>query len=177
MRVILTRDVPKLGQDGDIVNVADGYARNYLFPRRLAVLAHGAALKQHQARLARERERTAQLLEEAKRNAEKLNGAELEIIVKTSPNSTRLFGAVTEADMAELIQNRLGVTVDKRKIGLVDPIRSTGRYEIGVRLHPELRATLVLHVLSEAQSAERAQQSASSEKPAEAAPTETAATN
>ncbi|CCW35139.1 LSU ribosomal protein L9P [Chthonomonas calidirosea] len=176
MKVILTRDVPKLGQDGDIVNVADGYARNYLFPRRLAVLAHGAALKQHQARLAREKERGAQALEEAKRQAEKLNGAELEIIVKTSPNSTRLFGSVTEADVAEQIQQKFGITVDKRKIGLVDPIRTTGRYEIGVRLHPEVRAQFVLYVLTEEQRAEREKerQAAASGETANA---ETAAAN
>ncbi len=138
MKVILTRDVPKLGRDGEIVTVADGYARNYLFPRQLAVVAKGAAMKQHQNRLAREVARSAEQLTTAQQNAEKINGRTFLIPAKASPRSTRLFGSVTEADVAEAIQREIGIEVDKRKISLIDPIKQTGLYELTVKLHPDV---------------------------------------
>src|SRR5438874_11086484 len=101
MKVILTRDVPKVGKDGEIVTVADGYARNYLFPRQLAVVAKGTAMKRHENRLAREASRGAQLLTSAQQNAEKLRDQQFQIMAKASPKSTRLFGSITEADVAE----------------------------------------------------------------------------
>src|SRR5579884_2741493 len=99
MKVILTRDVPKLGRDGEVVAVADGYARNYLFPRQLAVVAKGAAMKQHEARVQREVAKSANLLTTAQSSAEKLRDQSYQIIAKANPRSTRLFGSVTEADV------------------------------------------------------------------------------
>src|SRR5437016_1136008 len=122
MKVILTRDVPKVGRDGEIVTVADGYARNYLFPRQLALVAKGTAMKQHENRLAREEARGAQMLTSAQQNAEKLRDQHFQIMAKASPRSNRLFGAVTEADVAQTIQKTLGIEVDKRRISLIDPI-------------------------------------------------------
>ena len=148
MKVILTRDVPKVGKDGEIVAVADGYARNYLFPRQLALVAKGAAMKQHENRIAREVTRTSQLLNTAQANSEKINGKAFQIIAKASPKSTRLFGAVTGADAAGVIQKELGVEVDKRKISLIDPIKLTGVYELTVRLHPEVVAAFSLEVVT-----------------------------
>ena len=98
MKVILTRDVPKVGHDGDIVMVADGYARNYLFARQLAVLAKGGALKSHQHRLSRSEAVGAEALAAAASQAAKIDGQTFQVIVKTAANSTRLYGAVTEAD-------------------------------------------------------------------------------
>src|SRR5262249_21523357 len=138
MKVILTRDVPKVGRDGEIVTVADGYARNYLFPRQLAVVAKGAAMKQHASRLAREAARGTQLLAAAQQNAEKLRDMQFQILAKASPRSTRLFGAVTEADVAAAIQQATGIDVDKRKISLIDPIKVTGLYELTAKLHAEV---------------------------------------
>src|SRR5262249_32195737 len=104
MRVILTRDVPKVGKDGEIVTVADGYARNYLFPRQLALVAKGAAMKQHETRAARELAKSANLLSTAQQSAEQLRDKQFQILGKGSPRSTRLFGSVTEADVAEAIR-------------------------------------------------------------------------
>ncbi len=146
MKVILTRDVPKVGKDGEIVVVADGYARNYLFPRQLALVAKGAAMKQHENRISREVERTSRLLTEAQANSEKITGRSFQVIAKASPKSTRLFGSVTEADAAAIIQKETGIEVDKRKISLIDPIKVTGVYELTVRLHPEVTASFTLEV-------------------------------
>src|SRR5215472_17435058 len=99
MKVILTRDVPKVGKDGEIVTVADGYERNYLFPRQLALVAKGAVMKQQENRVAREIAKSANLLTTAQQNAETLRDKQFQILGKTCTRSTRLFGSVTEADV------------------------------------------------------------------------------
>jgi large subunit ribosomal protein L9 len=148
MKVILTRDVPKVGKDGEIVAVADGYARNYLFPRQLAVVANRNAMKQHEARIAREIAQTANLLATAQQNAEKLRDKQFQITAKASARSTRLFGSVTEADVAEVIQRETGVDVDKRKISRIDPIKLAGLYELTVKLHPEVVVPFAVEVVT-----------------------------
>ena len=148
MKVILTRDVPKVGKDGEVVQVANGYARNYLFPRQLAVVAKGVAMKQHTDRLQREVAKSTALLTSAQQNAEKLNGKQFQIMAKANPKSTRLFGAVTEADVAEVIQKSIGIEVDKRKISLIDPIKLTGTYELTARLHPDVTAAFTVEVVT-----------------------------
>lgn len=148
MKVILTRDVPRVGKDGDIVLVADGYARNYLFPRQLAIVAKGAAMKQHEARLAREKAKSAELLAAAQANAEKLKDQRFQILVKTAPKSNRLFGAVTEADVVEVILKQTGVTVDKRRVSLVDPIKLTGIYDLTARLHVDVTVPFSIDIVT-----------------------------
>ncbi len=151
MKVILTRDVPKVGTDGEIVAVADGYARNYLFPRQLAVVAKGGAMKQHEARIAREIARTAQLLATAQQNGEILKDQHFLLIAKASPKSTRLFGSITEADVAENILKTLGLEIDKRKISLIDPIKVTGQYSLTAKLHPEVTVSFTIEVATQEQ--------------------------
>jgi large subunit ribosomal protein L9 len=148
MKVILTRDVPKVGKDGEVVTVADGYARNYLFPRQLALVAKGAALKQHSNRIAREIAKGAELLTTAQQSAEKIRDKQFQILAKASPRSTRLFGSVTEADVAEVIQKVTGVEVDKRKISLIDPIKVTGLYELTIKLHPDVVTPFSVEVVT-----------------------------
>lgn len=151
MKVILTRDIPKVGKDGEIVLVANGYARNYLFPRQLAVVAKGAAMKQHENRVSREVAKGVAQLSAAQANAEKLNGQRFQIMAKASPRSSRLFGAVTEADVAEIIQAQLGVEVDKRRISLIDPIKTTGSYSLTARLHTDVTASFDIDVVTQEQ--------------------------
>ncbi len=148
MKVILTRDVPKLGKDGEVLMVADGYARNYLFPRQLAVVAKGTALKQHEQRIVREVEKGKTLLAAAQENGAKIEGKTYQIIGKASPRSNRLFGAVTEADVAEAITKETGVAVDKRRIGLVDPIKVTGIYELTARLHADVTVPFSIEIVT-----------------------------
>ena len=148
MKVILTRDVPKVGKDGEIIAVADGYARNYLFPRQLAVVAKGAALKQHENRITREVAKTAALLTNAQASAEKLRDQSFQIMARSNPKSNRLFGAITEADVVEIIQKTLGVEVDKRRVSLIDPIKVTGTYDLTARLHPEVTVPFKIEVVT-----------------------------
>lgn len=148
MKVILTRDVPNVGKDGEVVTVADGYARNYLFPRQLAIVAKGAAMKSHEARIAREIAKGAALLAAAQESAEKLRGAHFQLIGKAAPKSTRLFGSITEADVADKIQNETGVIVDKRRISLIDPIKVTGAYELTARLHTDVTVNFTIEVVT-----------------------------
>lgn len=148
MKVILTRDVPKVGKDGEIIAVADGYARNYLFPRQLAVVAKGSALKQHENRITREVAKTAALLTNAQASAEKLRDHSFQIMARSNPKSNRLFGAITEADVVEVIQKTLGVGVDKRRVSLIDPIKVTGTYELTARLHPEVTVPFKIEVVT-----------------------------
>jgi large subunit ribosomal protein L9 len=151
MKVILTRDVPTVGKDGEVVSVADGYARNYLFPRQLAVVAKGAAMKQHVNRLSREVARGAQQLATAQLNAEKLRDRQFRILARTSAKSTRLFGSVTEADVAVAVENEIGVVVDKRKISLIDPIKVTGIYELTAKLHADVLVPFSVEVVTQEQ--------------------------
>lgn len=148
MKVILQRDVPKLGRDGEIVNVADGYARNYLLPRQIAVAATGGALKSYKAREEREKEREAGKRDSARTDAEKLEGLTLVILGKVG-TGTKLYGSITAADVADAIKTEKGVTVDKRRVGLVDPIKTLGTYTVPVRLHSDVSVPVVVEVMTE----------------------------
>lgn len=148
MKVILTRDVPKLGKDGEVLMVANGYARNYLFPRQLAVVAKGSALKQHEQRVVREVEKGKAQVVTAQESAAKIEGKTYQILGKASPRSNRLFGAVTEADVAEAIEKETGVVIDKRRISLVDPIKITGSYDLTARLHSEVTVAFAIEIVT-----------------------------
>ena len=150
MKVILQRDIPKVGKHGDVVNVADGFARNYLFPRQLAVSASGGALKAHQSRMDRDRERSEKLLGEAEKQAGKLTGLNLILIGKVG-TGTKLYGSITAQDVAEAIEKESGVTVDKRRVGLVDPIKTLGTYRVPVRLHSDVSIPVTVAVVTEDQ--------------------------
>src|SRR5689334_4502516 len=131
MKVILQRDVPKLGRMGEVVNVAGGYARNFLFPRQFAIAATGGAMKEHAARAAREKERGAKTLSDAQSGAGKLQDLVLTLTAKVG-SGTKLYGSITAQDVAEAIAKERGVAVDKRRVGLVDPIKTLGTYTIPV---------------------------------------------
>lgn len=176
MKVILTRDIPKVGRDGEIVTVADGYARNYLFPRQLALVANGAAMKQHQGRLDREAARSAALLATARENGEKLRDQSFQILAKASPKSSRLFGAITEADVVDMIHKQLGITIDKRKVSLIDPIKVTGTYSLIAKLHPEVSVPFSIDVVTAEQlEAREKERIAAEERAAKAAAAQAAA--
>ena len=151
MKVILTRDVPKLGKDGEVLMVANGYARNYLFPRQLAVVAKGTALKQHEQRIVREVEKGKAQIVTAQENGAQIEGKTYQILGKASPRSNRLFGAVTEADVAAAIEKETGVVIDKRRISLVDPIKITGSYDLTARLHSEVTVAFAIEIVTQEQ--------------------------
>jgi large subunit ribosomal protein L9 len=147
MKVILMQDIADQGKQGEIVNVSDGYARNYLFPRKLAVEAAGGALKNLQIKHTLEERRTEKMLQEAEKTADQLREKTVTLTVRAGEKD-RLYGRVTAADIAEAAHKSLGVTLDKRKVGLLDPIKALGEYEVPIKLHRDVTVPLKVAVVA-----------------------------
>jgi large subunit ribosomal protein L9 len=147
MEVILREDIERLGSRGQVVKVADGYARNFLLPKRLAVAASDANRK------IVEQERQAHLRREAKQKGEAedlsklLTGVTVTIAQKAGEND-HLFGSVTSKDVAEALAQK-NYTIDRRKIQLDEPIKQLGEYKIAVRLHRDVTAEVTVQVVKE----------------------------
>jgi large subunit ribosomal protein L9 len=147
MKVILQQPVDKLGAPGDVVEVADGYARNYLIPRGLAMAASKGAVR-HAVRLKEtHHKRMEQELTEARTVAERLGAASLRIPSRAGEDG-RLFGSITVADVAEAISQTTGLAIDRKDIHLAEPIRSVGTHEVTVHLHPEVNAPVSVEVVA-----------------------------
>jgi large subunit ribosomal protein L9 len=146
MKVILQREVDKLGAPGDVVAVADGYARNYLMPKGLAVAATKGAVR-HAERLRQAHEKhVRRAVEEATELATRLSTATLRMGAKVGEEG-RIFGSITVADITEEIQRSTGVAVDRRAVHLPEPIRSVGTHEVAIHLHPEVNAVVTVEVV------------------------------
>ena len=137
MKVLLMRDHAKLGKAGTVKNVADGYARNYLIPRGLAVLATGGALKQADTIRKSEEKRQAKLFSEAQAVANQLTGTTLTFRALAGETG-KLYGSITAQDIAQAIQAEKGIELDKRKIELREPLRSLGTHAVPIRLSSDL---------------------------------------
>jgi large subunit ribosomal protein L9 len=155
MEVILKEDVANLGHRGDVVKVADGYGRNFLLPRKLALqatLANKAVIEQMKAAAAR---RSAEEKVQAQALVAKLEPLTLSFTRKSGENG-QLFGSVTTADIAGELATK-GFEIDRRKIQLSEPIKSLGNFTVSVKLHREVTAHVGVHVLADAaQEAETA---------------------
>ena len=147
MEVILREDVEKLGGRGDLVKVADGYARNYLLPQKKAVVATDANRKiveqERQAHLRKE----AKLVSEMQDLAKLVNGTEITIAQKVGEND-QLFGSVTAQNIADALEKK-NFTIERRKIQLAEPIRTLGDHTVSVRLHRDVTADVTVHVVKE----------------------------
>lgn len=147
MRIVLRTDVESLGRRGEVVKVADGYARNYLLPKRLALEATPGNLKLI------EQERRVQEVHEAKEKQEaevlaaRIAQLSCTAVRKVGENEV-LYGSVTGADVAELLEKE-GFSLDKRKILLEEPIKSLGIYEVPIKLHPQVTASVKVWVVKE----------------------------
>ncbi len=147
MQVILLENVPSLGKAGDLVKVSDGYARNYLIPKKKALLATEKSLKviEHQKRQVQQR------LEKGKKDAEKL-GEEIEKLsctfARTVGESGKLFGSVTSMDIENYLKEN-GIEVDRKKISLEEPIKNLGMFTVSIKLSPEVTAQLKVWVVQE----------------------------
>jgi len=148
MQVILQEDVEKLGTRGELVDVADGYARNFLLPRKLGLAATAGNMKRLEKMRQAFAKREAVERGEAETLAGLLAGVTLTVSRKAG-ESDQLFGSVTSADVAEALEAQ-GYTVDKRKIHLADPIKAVGEYQVPVKLHREVAASVKLIVQREA---------------------------
>lgn len=147
MKVILASDVDKLGHKGDIVTVADGYARNYLVPKGLAMFASKGALKQAEDMQRARAERVRKEKEAAAARVASLGASPVYISARPGEGG-RLFGSVTKSDVARAIEEQLNEQIDRHLIRLDDPIRRLGRHEVEVHLHDEVNALVTVEVIA-----------------------------
>jgi large subunit ribosomal protein L9 len=147
MKVILAADVEKLGRKGDVVTVADGYGRNYLVPNGLAMTASKGALKQaEQMRRARE-ELEKKAKEEAAAKVATLGATPVYISARAGEEG-KLFGSVTNSDVARAIEEQLGESIDRRHVRMEDSIRTLGSHQIEVHLHEDVNALVTVEVIA-----------------------------
>ncbi|WP_394237972.1 50S ribosomal protein L9 [Niallia oryzisoli] len=145
MKVIFLKDVKGKGKKGEVKNVADGYAQNFLLKQGLAVEANPTNVSSLNAQKKKEEKLAAEELEEAKKLKTKVDEITVELSAKSGEGG-RLFGSITSKQIAEELQKKHGIKIDKRKIELEDAIRSLGYTKVPVKLHTEVTATLNVHV-------------------------------
>ena len=145
MKVILTQDVKGQGKKDQIVEVSDGYARNFLFPKKLAIAADAKALNELKNKEASQKHKIDLERAEAKALAEKLTAITLKLVCKSGSDG-RLYGAVTAKDVADALQKDHGIAVDKRKISIPEPIKSYGKYNLDVKLYTDVSGKINLLV-------------------------------
>ena len=145
MKVVFLQDVPSVARAGEIKEVANGYGRNFLIPRKLAMLATSGAMSTLEAQLRAEARGQAQTEDELRELANHLDGREIIVAARVGANE-RLYGSITTADIAAEIESATGLAVDRRRIELNEPIRQLGSYEIDIRLAkdivPKIRVTV-----------------------------------
>ncbi len=146
MKVILLEDVKNLGPRGAVVNVSDGYARNFLIPRRLAVEASPGKMKELAQQKAVEARKKEEAEARARDLAARLDGITVEVKAKVGEGG-RLFGAVNSKDIAEALERQHQIAVDKKKILLKEPIKQLGEQTLVVKLHPSVQAQVKVAVV------------------------------
>lgn len=145
MKIILVKDVKNLGKEGEVKEVSDGYGRNYLIPRGLAMEATPVKIKESKEKGVREEKKKARETENALALQQQLNGQAVTIEVKTG-GSDRLFGAVTGKEIADRLKQQFGINIDKKKIEIVEPIKHLGKYPVKIRIYPSIQAEITLIV-------------------------------
>ncbi|GAA4541787.1 50S ribosomal protein L9 [Pseudonocardia xishanensis] len=148
MKLILTADVPNLGAPGDIVEVKDGYGRNYLLPRQFAIVATKGAEKQVAQIQRAQKARQIRDLGHAKEVANQLGQLSVSVTAKAAGDTGRLFGSVTTAQIAEAVKKAGGPVLDRHAIEIDEQIKSVGSHPVTVRLHPEVSAALQVSVVA-----------------------------
>jgi large subunit ribosomal protein L9 len=154
VKVIFLEDVPNVALAGETREVADGYGRNYLLPRKLAVLANSAASNIVEAQLKKVAAKRAQAAAEMSEVADKINGMEITLKAKVGEKE-RLYGSITGTDIADELSSRAGLVIDKRKIELEEPIRQIGSYEVTVRFTQDITAVVIVTVASDSVAEEK----------------------
>ena len=145
MKVILLENVKSLGKKGDVVNASDGYARNMLIPKKMAVPATAGNMKDLQMKKKGEEKRAAEIKAEAEDLKAKIEKKAVKVSIKVGEGG-RAFGSVSSRDLAEAAKSQLGLDIDKKKIVLSAPIKELGTTTVSVKLHPEVTADLKVEV-------------------------------
>jgi len=153
LKIILTKDVDKLGGFGDIVNVKDGYAKNYLIPNGLAVFATPGNIKQSEILKKSRIKVEARNIKEATDIAGELEGTKLIFKVKSSPEG-KLYGSITNKDIAEKILSFKKIEIDRKKINLEDSLKETGSYEIEIKLYKDIKCNVTVSVEADKKQAD-----------------------
>ena len=148
MKVVFLQDVPNMAKTGEIKEVADGYARNYLFPQKLALLASSSAASTVEAKVKAKAREQEKLRAQSMEIAGKLEGKEIVLKAQVGAND-RLYGSITSAAIAAELESTAGVAIDKRKIELDEPIRQIGSYEITIRLAHSIAPKIKVSVTAE----------------------------
>lgn len=147
MKVILLADIKGVGKKGEVINASDGYARNYLFPRKLAEEATEVNLSVLNQKKETERRKKLAEIEEAQKQADELKGKEVKISAKCGENG-RLFGSITNKDVADALNTQYKLNIDKKKL-VVDAIRQLGTYEVEVKLYPEVSTKIKVVIVEQ----------------------------
>ena len=144
MKVILLQDVKKLGKKGDILEINDGYARNYILPQKLGVEANNANKNDLKLQKNNEAKGAQEQLDAAKALAEELSTKKITVTMKAGENG-RVFGSVASKEISEETKKQLDIVIDKKKI-VMEPIKTFGVHEVNIKLHPQVMATLRVQV-------------------------------
>ena len=146
MKVILQKDVKSVGKAGEVVEVSDGYARNYLLPQKLAIQADKAAMNVLNQKNAKKERDEAKKLKAAKELASKLEDKGITVKMRAGAGG-KAFGSVSGKEIAQAAQEQYGLEIDRKKIQLAEPIKSFGEFEVPIRLHAEVLARLKVIVV------------------------------
>lgn len=146
MKVILLEDVKKVGKKGDIIEVSDGYARNFLFAKKLGAEATSKAINDAKLQKASELRKEQEIYEEALQLGEKIKAVSVTVPIK-SGDGGRIFGSVSTKEIAKEAKDQLGLEIDKKKMQLKEPIKALGTYAIPIKLHPKVTAELTVKVI------------------------------
>ncbi len=166
MKVVFLEDVPNVAETGEVKEVADGYGRNFLIPKKLAILADAKTTHIVEAQLKKKARRQAETEAEMKELAEQLEGREIVLKARAGAKD-QLYGSITNADIAEELEKSAGLVIDKRKIELDEPIREVGSYEIAIRLTADIIPKIKLTVAEEEEKKEKKAKKVEKEKKAE----------
>ena len=148
MKVILQQDIKSVGKKGDIVEVSEGYGRNFLLPKKFAIEATAVNLNVAKAKTGSAARKKGQDTDEAKLMASQLSKIEVTIPVKIGENG-RLFGSVGGKDVAEVLKKKHNIDIDKRKITLKTEVTGVGTYEAVIKVHPEITSTIKINIAAE----------------------------
>ncbi len=148
MKIVLRDDVENVGRKGDLIEVTDGFARNYLVPRGLAMKATKGVVRQADAMRRSREAREARDLESAQALADQLTGRRIALRARAGEGG-RLFGSITSADVVDAVREQTGVELDRRKTQLAEPLKELGAVDVPVKLHPEVEVTLTVDVVAE----------------------------
>lgn len=146
MKVILLQDEKKLGKKGDVVEISEGYARNFVLPKKIGVEANAKNMNDLKLQKAREERAAKEQLEQAQALAETLTAKQVVVKIKAGEGG-RTFGSVSSKEIAAACKEQHGIELDKKKIQLSENLKSFGAYEVGVKLHPKVTAKLTVRVV------------------------------